>query len=214
MTVCLVDTTSVGNSSNKAYQLYGVTIFPTNHPDIINLTEANESVSLHGDKTWQASYVMMDFFDKFPLKANRRVLDIGCGWGVLSCYLAKHTKQVTGLDADEAVESYYQFHADQNKVDLSFKEGTIESLTKQQLSHYEVIVGCDICFWDSLKQDWQLMIRRALSAGVKEIYITDPGRPPFWELVEYAEKHFAGEIWTHEISSPESIEQYVLEIKA
>jgi predicted nicotinamide N-methyase len=156
----------------------------------------------------------MDFLDQFPLEKSSHILEVGCGWGVLSCYLSKHySGSVTGLDADKTVQHYFDFHSNRNKVQPSFVHGTMQSMTKKKLRGYDVIVGCDICFWDSLKKDWQNLIRRAHKAGVKEIYITDPGRPPFWELVDYAEQNFGADIWSHETETPYSLEQYVLELR-
>ncbi len=195
--------------------IQGIDIFPADHPAIEELSERLEDPSIHGDKIWDASFVMMDFLRKFPLASGSRCLEVGCGWGVLTAYLARHsTGQVTGLDADESVKPYFDLHARQNNVTPCFVKGTMKSMTTDKLRQFDAILGGDICFWDELKTDWQNLIRRALKAGVSQILIVDPGRPPFWELVDYSEKHYGAEIWSHEISEPDEIEQYVLEINS
>lgn len=200
--------------SSDALTIFNTKIFPPQHPDILEITAKQEEPSIHGDTVWEASFVLMDFLEQFPLRRKSRVLEIGCGWGVLTAYLARKVSgNVSGLDADDAVQPYFDYHAHANDVSIEFIHGTMKSMTKQKLQDFDVIVGGDICFWDSLKKDWQNLIRRALQSGVKEIYITDPGRPPFWDLVEYAEKHFAAEVWSHDATEPHDIEQYVLEIK-
>ena len=204
---------NTSNDSNMV-NLFNVSIFPPKHSAIRAIARSQDEPSIHGDKIWEASYVMMDFLEEFPLARNSRILEIGCGWGVLTSYLAHHySGRVTGLDADASVKPYFDFHTRQNKVAPDFVRGTMKSMTQEKLSDYDVIIGGDICFWDNLKRDWQNLIRRAFKSGVSEIYIVDPGRPPFWELVEYSEKRFAGEIWSHEVNSPHAIEQYVLESK-
>lgn len=191
----------------------GIEIYSADHPEIIALEKSLEDPSIHGDKVWEASFVMMDFLNQFPLPQSSNILEIGCGWGVLSCYLAHHFQaNVSGLDADEAVQPYYEFHARKNNVSPQFIHGTMDSMTIEKLTMYSVLIGCDICFWDSLKEDWQELITRASKAGVNEVYITDPGRPPFWDLVDYCEKHFSANIWSHETSEPYDIEEYILEI--
>ena len=199
---------------DRIVELFNISIFPPKHPAIKSISRSQDEPSIHGDKIWEASYVMMDFLEEFPLQEDSRILEIGCGWGVLTSYLAhRYSRQVTGLDSDASVRPYFDFHARQNNVTPAFVKGTMKSMTQDKLSEYDVIIGGDICFWDNLKRDWQNLIRRAFRAGVSEIYIVDPGRPPFWELVEYAEKHFGGEVWSHEVQTPHAIEQYVLEIK-
>ena len=193
--------------------LHGIEIYSAEHPDIIALGSSIDDPSIHGDKVWEASYVMMDFLNQFPLESSTRILEVGCGWGVLSCYLAHHFQaRVTGLDADEAVKPYFEFHAKKNQVTPTFLHSTMNAMTIDKLSQYDVIIGCDICFWDSLKQEWQNLIQRAFQAGVKEVYITDPGRPPFWDLEEYCEKPFGAQIWSHDTDIPYEIEEYILEI--
>lgn len=206
---------SMNNATiNNTVSLFDTSIFSPEHPAIKAIARLQDEPSIHGDKVWEASYVMMDFLQQFPVENASRILEIGCGWGVLTSYLAQHySGQVTGLDADTSVKPYFDFHANQNNVSPLFINGTMKSMTQKKLADYDVIIGGDICFWDSLKRDWQNLIRRAFKAGVSEIYIVDPGRPPFWDLVEYSEKRFAGEIWSHEVKQPHAIEQYVLEIK-
>lgn len=201
-------------TSSDVVTIFDTKIYPPQHTEILKITAQQEEPSIHGDTVWEASFVLMDFIDKFPLNPNSRVLEIGCGWGGLTAFLATRViGDVSGLDADAAVQAYFDYHAQANGVSMDFIHGTMKSMTKQKLQAYDVIIGGDICFWDSLKNDWQNLIRRALQSQVNEIYITDPGRPPFWDLVEYAEKHFAAELWSHDVKQPYDIEQYVLEIK-
>ena len=200
-------------TNGQVIEVFDTQIFPPTHPDIAAIASQQEQPSIHGDTVWEASFVLMDFLQQFPISNASRVLEIGCGWGVLTSYMAKQVRgMVSGLDADSAVRPFFDYHANANEVSIEFIHGTMQRMTKQKLQEFDVIVAGDICFWDSLKKDWQNLIRRALKAGVREIYIADPGRPPFWDLVEYAEKHFAAEIWSHDTKQPHYIEQYVLEI--
>jgi hypothetical protein len=55
-------------------------------------------------------------------------------------------------------------------------------------------------------------IYRALEAGVKQIYIADPGRPPYWELCDYCVEAFDAEIVTRRIYEPWKTEKFILSI--
>lgn len=191
----------------------GVKAFMATHPDIRKLKRKQEAPSIHGNKIWDSSFVLMDFLHQFPPGNDLRVLDIGCGWGVLSCYLAKkYQAKVTAMDADCAVQPYCDYHAKKNKVELVFLESKIKSLKKKQLTSFDMILGADICFWPELGKDWQKLIKKALDAGVKQIYLADPGRSPFWDLVKHCEKKHAGQVWSHDIKKPFKSEKYILEI--
>ena len=202
-------------SSNHVLKYKGIKAFRPSHPDIKKLKRKNEAPSIHGNKIWDSSYVLMDFLRQFPPGDGLVTLDVGCGWGVLSAFLAKEFGAgVIGLDADEAVKPYFDYHAQQNNVQMSFTVGKMQSMKKKILKDVDMIVGADICFWDELGADWRKLIKRALDAGVGQIYLADPGRSPFWDLVNHCEKKYGAEVWSHDIKKPFKSEKYILEITA
>lgn len=187
--------------------------FKSTHPDIRQLKKQYDAPSIHGNKIWDSSFVLMDFFTQFPLPEEQVILDVGCGWGVLSCYLAKYfSAAMVAVDADSAVQPFLEYHEHANKVDINFAVATIDALKKKTLTDVNIIVGTDICFWPSLDKDWRRLIARAQKAGVEQIYLADPGRSPFWSLVEHCEKRYGAEVWSHEITKPFKSEKYILEI--
>lgn len=206
---------AVKKKNNDVLKYKGIKAFKASHPEIKKLKRKNEAPSIHGNKIWDSSFVLMDFLRRFPPGNDLVMMDVGCGWGVLSCYLAKEFDAgVIGLDADSAVQPYFDFHAEQNGVDISFSVGTMQTLKKKILKDVDVIVGADICFWPELGKDWKKLIKRALDSGVEQIYLADPGRSPFWDLVEHCEKKHGGEVWSHDIKTPFKSEKYILEITA
>lgn len=187
--------------------------YKASHPDIRSLKRHSESPSIHGNKVWDSSFVLMDFLTQFPPEQHKVVLDVGCGWGVLSCFVAKHfDAAVIGVDADAAVKPFFEYHEQQNNVDLNFAVATIDALKSKALRNVDVVLGTDICFWPSLDKDWRGLIKRAKKAGVSQILLADPGRSPFWKLVAHCEKQYDAEIWSHDIKKPMKSEKYILEI--
>ncbi|MCG8312575.1 MAG: class I SAM-dependent methyltransferase [Pseudomonadales bacterium] len=200
-------------STEHVLKFRGVKAFKSTHPEIKKLKRKNEAPSIHGNKIWDSSFVLMDFLRRFPPGDDLVAMDIGCGWGVLSCYLAKEFGAgVIGLDADEAVKPYYEYHAQENDVDIHFSVGTMQSVKKNALLEVDMIVGADICFWPELGKDWKKLIKRALDSGVEQIYLADPGRSPFWDLVKHCEKKYGGQVWSHDIKKPFKSDKYILEI--
>ena len=78
--------------------------------------------------------------------------------------------------------------AELNDVSVTPMTRRLESLKGPDLGRFDVIVGSDICFWDSLVKSLNQMINRAMKNGVERIIITDPGRPTFYELCDMARK--------------------------
>lgn len=67
---------------------------------------------------------------------------------------------------------------------IKTRKARFEKLKKADFEGIETVVGADICFWDKLAPVLFKMMRRAIKAGVQKIIIADPGRDPFYQLVE------------------------------
>jgi len=172
-------------TNNKMRRAYGLTILKSAHPDIRQLKKEGHEPEIHGNKFWNSSFLIMDYLKKHPLKNNKRVLEIGCGWGLLGMFCAKEFKsKVTGIDLDPNVAPYLQLHADINKVKMAFQKMSFQQLTVEKLKSYDVILGADICFWDEMTGILFNLIRRAKKAGVQQIMIADPCRSPFNDLAD------------------------------
>ncbi len=203
-------------NKEKAWVFNGVKAFMNGHPEIKRIQKLNDAPSIHGDKVWDSCFVLMDFLTEFPVAKNQVVMDIGCGWGVLSSYLAKKLgAAVIGVDADPAVKPYFDLHAKANGVGLDFAAGPMSVLKRDSLAYVDILVGADICFWPELQLEWQSLIERAADAGLKGVYLADPGREPFWQLVKHCKKRYGkkrAQHWEHAIKEPFRTEKYVLEL--
>lgn len=192
---------------------HGVRCFKPSHPEMKRITDEHGGASLHGTKVWDASFVLMDFLSIDGIPKGTKVLDIGCGWGPLTCYLKKSLKlNVLSIDADESVEPYLNFHAVENDITPHFWPAKIHQLKHDDLAIADIIMGGDICFWESLRDDWKKLFKRAKKAGVKQIFLSDPGRSPFNELVDWAADRFDCQLWEHTIKKPVKSSHFILEV--
>ncbi|MBL4679653.1 MAG: methyltransferase domain-containing protein [Pseudomonadales bacterium] len=170
---------------------YGVKILNSRHKDIQSLKRAGNIAEMHGNKFWNSSFLIMDYLKKHPLKKKVRILEIGCGWGLLGIYCAKQfDARVTGVDIDKNVLAYMDLHAKINKVDVVTSQCSFEQLTTKNLQVFDIIVGADICYWDEMTKLLLNLIARAKKAGVKQIIIADPCRQPFTDLAELCKKKY------------------------
>ncbi len=177
--------------SATSRRAFGVKILNSNHKEIRRLKRDGHVAEIHGNKFWNSSFLIMNHLRKHPLRKRSRVLEIGCGWGLLGIFCAgRFDSRVTGIDADENVLPYMELHADVNNVKIAGEKKTFQQLSVDYLSQFDVVVGADICFWDEMAGMLFNLTHRAVKAGVKQIMIADPCRPPFSDLSERCQKRY------------------------
>lgn len=189
---------SVSNTGNNkkesdegSFICYGLTLFKSRHPKVKKLKKAGYEPSIHGTKCWSSAFVMMDYFEDCPPEKGLKVLDLGCGWGPLAVYLAKHhDAHVVGVDADPDVFPFLQLQAEENGVEIEFLESRFEKIPKSELDEYDLIIGTDICFWNELVNPLFKLVKKAKKVQCPTIIIADPGRSPFYKLHKKCIKKF------------------------
>ena len=193
-------------------QGYGVKALRSRHLKIRELKQFH-TPSFHGFRSWPSSWLLMDFIKYKGLMIGSRVLDIGCGWGLCGIYCAKNYESlVTGFDIDPEVFPYLLLHADINEVKINTVRQGFDELSEEQLMNFDVIIGADICFWDSMVDCLKGLILRAIDAGIQSIFIADPGRSPFEKLGRYFVKSEKGEVMDWSVDHPYQIQGRILRI--
>jgi predicted nicotinamide N-methyase len=201
----------VGAEKNEILS-YGVRVFRSRHREIRKLKRLH-SPSSHGFRVWSSSWLLLDFLARRRLPQGIRVIDIGCGWGVAGIYCAKqYGARVTAVDIDSEVFPYLRLHADVNKVKIITIKKGIDELRDKHLKDVDVVIGADICFWDTMVDSMKRFISRALVKGVRMVLIADPGRSPFEELGEYFVKDRKGVAMDWSVRSPHPIHGRILKI--
>lgn len=171
----------------------GLTMPTSSHPAIRAVRRKGHEPSIHGNKLWKSSCLLIDYLKHNPPEHAETVLDVGCGWGISGIWCAKKLgSQVTSVDADPSVFPFLKATAELNGVSTTPLVSRFEKLSKKKLANYDMLIAADICFWDELVDPVYNMVNRAVKAGVKKIIIADPERPTFHEMAERCvEKHAA-----------------------
>jgi len=165
------------------------------HPAIRRIKRSDAQPSIHGNKLWKSSFLLIDYLKKNPPEHCRTVMDAGCGWGTSGIYCAKaFNSRVTSVDADGDVFPYLLANAEANKVDVTTLESRFEKITTKQLKKVDLLIAADICFWDELVDPVFNLVKRAVKAGVKQIVIADPERSTFLEMAQRCEDKFCAEL--------------------
>lgn len=102
------------------------------------------------DRWWRPNGEFRPLHDINPLRvrfitegcgnlSGRRILDVGCGGGILSEALARQGAQVTGIDMGEATIGAAQAHAEGQTLSLEYRVISIEALAEEAPGQFDVV---------------------------------------------------------------------------
>ncbi len=81
----------------------------------------------------------VNWIDERAGLAGKKVVDIGCGGGILSEAMAQRGAQVTGIDMGEAPLAVAQLHQLESGVPVEYRKITAEALAEEQAGQYDVV---------------------------------------------------------------------------
>ena len=162
------------------------------------LKKINQRPTEFGHKIWDSTFRLIDFFEKSKFNFNNQaVIEVGCGWGILGIYLSKQFScNVLCTDIDENVLPITQAHAELNLTSIKTKAQSFKGISDEQLQATDIIVGTEVCYSEDIAHELYNLINRAYKAKVKNIFITDPGRPDFLEKFCHANFNYTKEIYS------------------
>lgn len=86
----------------------------------------------------QVNPLRLEFVRKFTKLENKKIIDIGCGGGILTESLTMQNNDVSGLDASaEAIEVAKQ-HAQKNNFNINYINSTIEDFTANNDKQFDI----------------------------------------------------------------------------
>jgi 2-polyprenyl-6-hydroxyphenyl methylase/3-demethylubiquinone-9 3-methyltransferase len=71
--------------------------------------------------------------------AGKKVLDIGCGGGILAEAMARHGADVTAIDLAEASLSVARLHQLESGLDIDYRYISAEELAEQEAASFDVV---------------------------------------------------------------------------
>lgn len=81
----------------------------------------------------------LDYIRQRTTLAGRKVLDVGCGGGILAESLAANGAIVTGLDMAEGPLAVARLHLAETGADIEYLSGTAESMAQDRAGEYDVV---------------------------------------------------------------------------
>jgi 2-polyprenyl-6-hydroxyphenyl methylase/3-demethylubiquinone-9 3-methyltransferase len=80
-----------------------------------------------------------NYIDSHATLAGKKVLDVGCGGGILSEAMAQRGANVTGIDMGEAPLNIARLHALESGVSVDYKQIPVEQLAAQVPGEFDVV---------------------------------------------------------------------------
>ncbi|MGD8913324.1 MAG: bifunctional 2-polyprenyl-6-hydroxyphenol methylase/3-demethylubiquinol 3-O-methyltransferase UbiG [Candidatus Thiodiazotropha sp.] len=81
----------------------------------------------------------LEYIQRLAPLEGKKVLDVGCGGGILSESMAACGAQVTGIDMGEAPLQVARLHLLESGLEIKYERIPAERLAQEQPEHYDVI---------------------------------------------------------------------------
>lgn len=81
----------------------------------------------------------LDYIDQIAGLTGKRVVDIGCGGGILAESMALRKAEVTGIDMGEAPLAVAQLHLLESGAQVEYLRMTAEELAKNRSGQYDIV---------------------------------------------------------------------------
>lgn len=80
-----------------------------------------------------------NYIDERSPVAGKKVLDVGCGGGILSEALAQRGADVSGIDMGAAPLQVAKLHSLESGVTVNYRQITAEELAEQEAGQYDIV---------------------------------------------------------------------------
>lgn len=81
----------------------------------------------------------LDYIDRLAPLANRHVIDIGCGGGLLTEGMATRGALVIGIDMGNAPLSVARLHQHESGLDIDYQQATAEQMAAGQAGNFDTV---------------------------------------------------------------------------
>lgn len=96
--------------------------------------EQGEFRTLH-----QINPLRLDFITRYTEIKQQRIVDVGCGGGILSEAMAKADADVTGIDLSTELIDVADLHSLESGINLNYQTVSAEQFAEQQAEQFDVV---------------------------------------------------------------------------
>ncbi len=92
----------------------------------------------------QVNPLRIQFIREFSAIQGQRIVDVGCGGGILSEALAREGAQVLGIDLAAELLEVAKLHALEQGVTVQYEQISAESLAEREPESFDVVTGMEM----------------------------------------------------------------------
>ena len=81
----------------------------------------------------------LQFIEEYAGLANKSIIDVGCGGGILSEALAQQQAKVTAIDMAEASIEVAKLHLLESGLQVNYQVSTAEAFAEQQAGQFDIV---------------------------------------------------------------------------
>ncbi len=81
----------------------------------------------------------LDYIDRLASLPGKRVLDVGCGGGLLTEAMARRGAAVTGIDMGRSPLNVARLHRLESSLDIDYRQATPEQLADEQPGSFDIV---------------------------------------------------------------------------
>jgi 2-polyprenyl-6-hydroxyphenyl methylase/3-demethylubiquinone-9 3-methyltransferase len=81
----------------------------------------------------------MSYISRIINPAGKKVLDVGCGGGILAEAMAHHGAEVTAIDMADASLSVAKLHQLESKLDIDYKKSSAEQFAQSHAQQFDLV---------------------------------------------------------------------------
>ena len=81
----------------------------------------------------------LDYIDRLAGLQGKRVLDVGCGGGLLTEGMAARGAEVTGIDMGKAPLTVARLHRHESGLEIDYRQATAEQLASEEPAGFDIV---------------------------------------------------------------------------
>jgi len=87
----------------------------------------------------QINPIRVDYIKKKLTFSNKKIIDIGCGGGILTESMAKLGGHIAGIDMDQSVIKVAKLHQLASHTQIEYLHTSAEFIAKERPAHYDIV---------------------------------------------------------------------------
>jgi 2-polyprenyl-6-hydroxyphenyl methylase/3-demethylubiquinone-9 3-methyltransferase len=86
----------------------------------------------------------LEWIERHARLAGRKVLDVGCGGGILAESMARRGAQVTGTDLSEKALRVAELHLHESQLKIDYQHASVEALAERQAGAFDLVTCMEL----------------------------------------------------------------------